>query len=509
MLMITGGWTTFFTIAYVLVSNPYVLHNTGIPTNGVFFSSVLASGVFTIVMGVVTNLPIVIGPSLGLNVYFGELARTCEQNPKGLLDGYPCDTWGVTTLPWSDALGAVYLSGWLYLGFTVTGFRGYLYDAIPRSFRAAISVGTGFFLFYQGLVIGQITRVSVASRYIPLLLDEAACDTNADGVCNTVNLGQRWYNIGVVNFSEVPAARIAVVGICIAAVLELYSFRASLIIAIWGATLIGISYYECRSTRAYDDDYFTPCVTDLSLWSGQPSKIPFLVNWTHNPAGKLTFKYANTTLFWNAVFTFLYFELFDSYGAIEAIVTKLGLTNNHPTVAVDRINRAMFVDGVSVWLGSIIGANSLNVYIESNTGVQKGARTGLASIVTGCSLMLCLLFLNPFVSIIPPAATTGALCIVGVYSMLEYKNIDFKDYILRISCFLTIATMGFTFSITIGISVGIIFYCWLQILAVTAKKTIGWDMAEIRPGTKVEWPHFFLILLAIFAACRFSFLGQS
>jgi AGZA family xanthine/uracil permease-like MFS transporter len=491
-----------------LVANPYILHTTGIPTNGVFFSSVLASGIFTVVMGLVTNLPIVVGPSLGLNVYFSEIARTCPMNPTGELHGVPCETWGETTLPWSDALGAVYISGWLYLALTITGFRGYLYDSIPKSLRYAISVGTGFFLFYQGLKIGQITRVTVASRYIPLLLDEAACATNVNGICNSVDLGQRWYNLGIVNFPDVPAARIAVIGIVLAAFFELYNFRASLIIAIWGATLIGISYYECRSTRTYEDDFSSPCVTDLSLWSGEPSKIPFLVNWEHNPAGKLSFKYANTNFFWQVVFTFLYFELFDSYGAIEGIVSRMGLTNNHPTVAADRVNRAMFVDGVAVWLGSIIGANSMNVYIESNTGVQKGARTGLSAIVTGCSLLLCLFFVNPLVSIIPPAATTGALVIVGVYSMLEYKNIDFKDYILRISCFFTIATMGFTFSITNGVSAGVIFYCWLQVLAVVAKKTIGWDLAEIRPGTNVEFPRLFIILLAVFAACRFSYLSQ-
>ena len=504
ILLFLGGMTIFFTIAYVLVTNPFILHGTGIPTNGVFFSTALASGVMTNVMGIVTNMPIVVGPSLSLNVYFREIAAECPNNLTNELSKSACASWGETTLPWSDALGAVYISGWLYLAATVTGFRGYLYSAVPRSIRSAIAVGTGFFLCYYGLKIGGITRVQIQEDHVVNFFDKLNCN-GAD--CEVVDLSQRWYNHGIANFTSDPAARIAVLGIAFLSALELYKIRGSYILAIWFCTLIGISYYQCRSTRNYNDATEDPCVTDLHLWGGPPNQIPFLVNWSHNPAGHLTFKYANTNFFWKVVWTFLYFELFDSYGAIEGIVARLGLTNNYPTVSMDRVNRAMFVDGFSVWLGSIIGANSMNVYIESNTGVEVGARTGLAAIVCGCALLLCLFFLNPLVSIIPPCATTCVLVMVGVNSMLEYKRINFEDYIIRLTSFFIIATMGFTFSITNGISVGVIFYSGLQIFAILLKY-VGVDVEAIRPGTKVEFPHPFLILLAIFASCRFSYLDM-
>lgn len=485
-----GGMTVFFTIGYVLVANPHILHSTGIPTNGVFFSTALASGVMTSVMGIVTNLPIVVGPSLGLNVYFRQIAMACPENPENILEGPECHSWGISTLPWTDALGAVYISGWLYLAATVTGFRGYLYQSIPRSVRSAIAAGCGFFLCYYGLQIGSVTRVSIDSNYLSLMFEDiertGSCGANG---CKNVDLGQKWFNQGIAHFTEDPAARIAVLGIAFLSALELFKIKGSYIMAIWFCTLVGISYFHCRSTKDYADDLPANerCVTDLHLWGGQPNHIPFLVNWSHNPAGKLTFKYANTNFYWQVVWTMLYFEIFDSYGAIESVVARLGLTNNYPTVAVDRVNRAMFVDGFSVWLGSIMGANSLNAYIESNTAVESGARTGLAAVFCGFALLLTLFFMNPFVSIIPPCATTCVLVMVGVNSMLEYKRIDFGDWIIRLTAFFIISTMGFTFSITNGISVGVIFYCWVQILA-WILKFVGLNVETIRPGTKVNFP---------------------
>jgi AGZA family xanthine/uracil permease-like MFS transporter len=501
-----AGMTVFFTIGYVLVANPHILQPTGLQTNAVFFSTSLASGVMTSVMGFVTNLPLVVGPSLGLNAYFREVARGCPDNVKNTLEGPLCPGWGEHSLPWSDALGAVYISGWLYLAATVTGCRAYLYQAFPRSIRSAITVGTGFFLCYYGLQIGSVTRVSIDSNYFNMMFSHMECDDTKYTICADMDLGQRWYNIGIAHFNENPPARIAVLGIAFLSALELFKIRGSYIIAIWGCTLVGISYYHCRSTKFYDDDVPAEkrCVTDLHIWGGQPNHIPFLVDWTHNPAGKLTFRYAGTNFFWQVVWTMLYFELFDSYGAIETVVARMGLTNNYPTVAVDRINRAMFVDGFSVWLGSIMGANSLNVYIESTTGVEQGAKTGLAAVFCGFALLLCLLFMNPFVSIIPPCATTCVLVMVGVNCMLEYKRIDFGDWIIRLTSFFIISTMAFTFSITQGISVGVILYGWLQIFYWLLQK-VGINVETIRPGTKVQFPHPFLILCAVFSACRFSY----
>jgi AGZA family xanthine/uracil permease-like MFS transporter len=459
-------------------------------------------------MGLVTNLPVIVGPSLGLNVYFREIADKCPENKDGTIDGIPCKEWGVTTLPWTDALGAVYISGWLYLALTFTGFRGYLLDAFPKFFRSAIAAGVGFFLIYEGLKIGQITRVTIEKDYLAEAIDYGRCSSS--GVCTSpVDLHNRWYNIGVAHLDQVPAARIAIFGFILASGFELFNIKGSFIYAIWIATFVGISYYHCRSTSNYDDDYINECVTDLSIWGGRPEKIPFLVDWSKNPAGELTFKYAKKPLFWKVVWTFLFFQIFDSYGAMEAIISRMKITEKYPTVTADRINRAMAVDGLSVWIGAIMGCNNCNIYAESLTAIEVGSRTGLSAIITGSCLLLCLLFVYPFVYVIPKPAVSSVLILVGIYTMAgEIWKIDTKDFIHRATSLITIATMGFTYSITNGISAGMIFYCWLEITALVMKK-VGIDVEVIRPGTKPEVPHPFMILMAVFAAVRFATLGQS
>jgi adenine/guanine/hypoxanthine permease len=508
---ITGGFTIFFTIAYIMTTNSIVLNGTGIPTHAVFLSTALASGVCTLLMGFTVNLPVVLGPSLAINILFRQIATTCDDNVGGDIYGWACDGWGVDSLPWTDALGAVFLSGWFYSFFTFAGIRGYLYEAVPKSLRASIAVGTGFFITMVGLKIGHITRVTVPAMWVDNVI--AAGDCNDQGVCmNTVDLNTQWYNHGITYFRFDPYARIAVLGIVFAVALELFKVRGSLIISIWLATFIGINFYECKSQWHSDDDSVHKCVTDLNIWSGDSSKIPFIVDVTNTAAGRLSFKYAKTPYFWQCVFSFLFFELYDSFGALTGIVTRMGDTRNHPTVAVDRVNRAMVIDGFSVWLGAIMGSNSITVYIESNTGVEVGARTGLAAVVCGSMLLLCLLFVYPFVAIIPACATTCALVIVGVNTVQEYKNIDTTDFVHLFSGFLTIAVMGFTYSIANGICFGVISYTWLQIfvhianVATEAFPILG--AFKVREGVKAELPHPVLILTAVFMCCRFALLRQ-
>ena len=485
--------------------------------HAVFLATALASGIITFLMGLCVNLPVVLGPSLALNVLFAQISTSCPENDRGIAltdSDVNCEGWGTHSLPWTDTMGAVFLSGWFYMFFTVSGLRGYLYAAVPKSLRASIAVGTGFFITMVGLKIGHITRVTVADNAMTSLFEQSGCvlgvnnEISCSGASPLTLYPDNYYN-GIAHFENDPYARIAVLGIVIAVALELVKFRGSLIIAIWGATFVGINYYRCKSTwqSSMEDDSIHQCVTDVNIWSGPSDKIPFIADPTQHVGGMLTFRFADKPYFWQVVFTFLFFELYDSYGALTGIVTRMGDCRNHPTVAVDRVNRAMVFDGFGVWFGSIIGANSMTVYIESNTGVEVGARTGLAAIVCGCALLLCLFFLNPLVSIIPPCATTCVLVMVGVNSMLEYKRINFQDYIIRLTSFFIIATMGFTFSITNGISVGVIFYAGLQIFAVLLQK-VGVDVEAIRPGTKVEFPHPFLILLAVFASCRFSYLDM-
>lgn len=518
MTEITGGFTIFFTIAYILTLNGIILEGTGMQRHAVFFSTALASGIFTYVMGLTVNLPVVLGPSIALNVLFAQVSTRCDANMSGDVDGTACPGWGTHGLPWSDTLGAIFLSGWFYMFFTLAGVRGYLYAAVPKSLRAAIAVGTGFFITMVGLKIGHITRVTVQPQYIAQIARVAGCNDAISECTDRVDLSALWYNHGIADFATEPYARIAVLGCVFALGLELFKVRGSLIIAIWSATFIGVNFYRCKSTwqTSYDDDSVNihQCVTDVSIWSGPSEEIPFVVDTTNTVAGKLSFKYANKPYFWQVVFTFLFFELYDSFGALTGIVTRMGDCRNHPTVAVDRVNRAMLVDGFGVWLGGIIGSNSITVYIESNTGVEVGARTGLAAVVCGTMLLLCLLFVYPFVYIIPACATTSALVVVGLNTVQEYKNIDTTDFVNLFSGFITIAVMGFTYSITNGICFGFISYTALRYFAFAGevlKEKLGpwWpSWFQLRKDTTTELPHPVMVITAAFMAARFGLLLQ-
>lgn len=156
--------TTFFAMCYIMVLNGVIIggpYNTGLDPQGVFFSTTVAAGTFTTLMGLFVNVPVALAPGMGLNGFFATIALTCQANPTGDINGPHCDSWGVSTLPWSDAMGAVFISGIFYIFFTVTGLRAMLFHAVPKSLRASISVGIGFFITIIGLTIGQITRVQL------------------------------------------------------------------------------------------------------------------------------------------------------------------------------------------------------------------------------------------------------------------------------------------------------------------------------------------------------------
>jgi AGZA family xanthine/uracil permease-like MFS transporter len=169
----------------------------------------------------------------------------------------------------------------------------------------------------------------------------------------------------------------------------------------------------------------------------------------------------------------------------------------------------MCVDGFGLWLGAIIGSNSITCYIESNTGVEAGARTGLASIVTGCAFLLSLLFIAPFVAIIPDAATMCALVMVGVYSLEGVREINFEDITESLPAFFTIMTMGFTYSIANGICAGFIWFAFMRTVRFCYQKIC----LKIRPSaaypeeTDCTLPHPLMIIIACFCAVRFAYLA--
>lgn len=594
-----GGMTTFFSMCYIMALNSIIIagyFNTGIPAQGVFFATTLTSAVFTFCMGVFVNVPVALAPGMGLNGYFNNIAgsvcwgaygaasdpgpgATAEQLMdafKYIQDQGGCPSWGVSKLPWTDAMGAVFISGWFYLFFTLTGLRSMLFRAVPPSLRAAITVGIGFFITIIGLKIGQLTRVTQAPWSLGGVLKNADCYFTSDvsvtgfgpvppiGFCNNpVDLNFATYELGFVSLPEHPEGRIAVLGLAFVALFTVMRVKGAIILSITLATLIGINYsnpvgvfYDDKggkngavaghlhkmvpsmSTSGKGSTFIgndprlgvvspqpVSAVTNLASWfaydkayynsglSGKQQRMVgdhfFLPNMKVIPSGMLSFKYARTPLFWDAVWTFLFVELFDSFGTLTGVMTRAGFMKKDPEKAMTKVNRAMLVDGCSLWMGGLIGANSCTCYIESNTGIEAGARTGFASVVTGCAFFLSLIFVFPFVAVIPDAATTCALVMVGVYSLEGVQEINFSDIADQLAAFFCIATMGFTYSIANGICTGFIFFAWMR----TARFLVQKFAVKFRPAMAYDetvdctLPHPLMLVMAAFAAVRFQYLS--
>ena len=260
---LTGGMTTFFAMCYILALNGVILSGTGISKNGAFFATALASGIFTFLMGLLVNVPVALAPGMGLNGYFAAIVAS-------------------GALSWSDALGAVFISGIFYLVLTVTGLRSAVFRAVPPSLRAAITVGIGFFITMIGLKIGQITRVTVT---VPAV---------AVGVTNVYagNVGSLpfWsYDNGIVNFAANGSARMAALGLVFVSALRTLNVPGAVIISIVLTTFVGINHglHESAIGDSLASDGFggAQAVTNLLSWKA-PQWLPDM---SDIPSGKLSF----------------------------------------------------------------------------------------------------------------------------------------------------------------------------------------------------------------------------
>lgn len=205
----------------------------------------------------------------------------------------------------------------------------------------------------------------------------------------------------------------------------------------------------------------------------------------------------------------MFVELFDSFGTLSAIAERIGFFAKGQEVGMSLVNKAMLVDGTGLFFGAVIGSNSVTCYIESMTGVEAGARTGFASFVTGSAFFLSLLFVAPFVGIIPDSATTCALVMVGVKTLVGAQDINFKDPVDAFVGFITIAIMGFTYSISNGICAGFIFFSWLRVMrGIQLKVAEATGQEWMMPSKDVEtdFPHPLMLIMATFMVLRFAYL---
>ena len=438
---IVAGITTFMTMAYILFLNPNILGVTGMNKDAVFFATAISAGFVTIAMGLVANFPIALAPGMGLNALFATVALA-----------------GVG-MPWQTALGAVFISGLIFILLTVTKVRQILVVAVPDSLKKAITVGIGLFITIIGFKLSEIMVVSAS--VIPPTLD--ALSKNAGPV--TMKFFE--WNIGMGSFSN-PAMVLCLIGLGITAVLMALKVKGSLLIGIVGATIIGIP----MGVTVIPENFAVFSLPDFSNLA----------------VGALDIKGAFNMGIWTVVFTFTFVELFDTFGTLVGTANKAGLIDkdgNSP-----KIGKAMLVDAFGVSFGALMGTSTVTAYVESAAGIGEGGRTGLTAITTGL-LFLVALVLAPLALIIPSAATAPALIIVGVLMVSSIAEIDFTDFTEAFPAFLTFILMPLTYSIANGIAGGIIAYTLLKVVTGKAKK--------------VHWMMYILFVLVL---ARYIFLNE-
>jgi AGZA family xanthine/uracil permease-like MFS transporter len=433
---VRGGFVTFFTMAYIVVLNPLII-GTAKDMNGdyvggttdvvtsiamVTAATALVAGVMTILMGALGRFPIAIAAGLGLN---GFVAFTLAPQ-----------------MTWADAMGLVVLEGLLILLLVLTGFRSAVFTAVPEQLKYAIGVGIGLFITIIGLVDAGIVRTGV-----PL-----------------ITFG---------NFGELQGWPIFTFcfGLLLTIVLVVRKVKGAILIGILATTVLAIVIEAIADVGAKSAD-------NPLGWGLNVPRIPDSV--VSSPdLGLLgqfnlfgSFEIIGVVASLLAIFSLMLSDFFDTMGTAFGLATEAELLDEEGQIP--HFESILVVDSLSAVAGGAASTSSNTAYIESASGIGEGARTGIASLVTGALFLVAMLF-SPLVTIVPYEAATPALVVVGFLMMTQIRHIDFTDYSIGIPAFLTIALMPFTYSITNGIGAG--FVTWVVIKVFTGRvREVNWLM---------------------------------
>ena len=400
-----AGLTTFLTMAYIIFVNPTILGDAGMPKDAVFVATCLAAALGTLIMGLYANYPIALAPGMGLNAYFAYAVV------KGM------------GLPWQVALGAVFISGCLFILISIFKLREMIINGIPHAIRTAITVGIGLFL---ALIALRSAGIVVAK---PATL------------------------MGVGDLHKAPPL-LAITGFF--AIVTLDKLRVK------GAILIGILLVTALS--------FLFAGNKLN---GVVSAIPLIAP----TLLKLDILGALSVGILNVVLVFFLVELFDATGTLMGVASRAGLLVNGK---MERLNKALLADSVAIAAGSLLGTSSTTAYIESAAGVQAGGRTGLTAVAVAILFLACL-FISPLASVVPPYATAPALLYVACLMLRELVDIDWSDSTESVPAAIAALAMPFTYSIALGVAFGFIAYAVLKLLTGRAREVrpIVWAIAAV------------------------------
>ena len=428
---VRGGVVTFFTMAYIVALNPLII-GLAKDVDGKYIgggdapnlalvaaATALIAGVMTILMGVVANFPLAIATGLGLNTFVAV---------------------GIASkMSWADAMGLVVLEGIIILILVLTGFRLAVFRAVPTQLKIAISVGIGLFIALIGLVdAGFVRKTGPGSAVVPVALGD---------------------NGNLIGWPVVVFA----FGLFLMIGLTVKKVKGALLIGITLTTLVAIAVESAFKIGPF----VGPNGVNPKGWNLNVPAVPDAVVATpdfgilgdFNLLGG--FDRISIVAAALLVFTLLLADFFDTMGTMTAIGQQAGLVDRNGNV--EGAERILLIDSIAAAAGGAGSVSSNTSYIESASGVGEGAKTGLASVVTGV-LFLLTTFLAPLVAIIPYEAATPALIIVGFMMMTQIKGIDWDDLGIAIPAFLTIILMPFTYNISVGIGAGFVSFVVIRLI---------------------------------------------
>lgn len=414
---VVGGITTFMTMAYILALNPTILSAAkGMDKNAILMATALAAFVGTMAMALLANYPFALAPGLGLNAYFAYTV---------------CGTMGYS---YKVALLAVFAEGIIFILLSLTNIREAIFNAIPTTLKKGVSVGIGLFVAFIGLQGAKIV-------------------VDGSTLVTIVNFKENFRTVGI-------CALLAIIGLLVIVVLNYYRVRGSLLFGILITWILGML---CEVTGIY------------AVGEGTPSLIPTLSSFDITSIGKTFGQCFDSKVigtikpgdFVVIIFAFLFVDIFDTLGTLVGVATKANLLDEKGKLP--RIKPALLADAIATTAGAIFGTSTTTTFVESTAGVAEGARTGLASVVTGL-LFLVSIVLSPIFIAIPSFATAPALIYVGFLMISSVVDIDFSDLTEAIPAYLAIIAMPLTYSISEGIAFGVISYTVLNVCAGKFKK---------------------------------------
>ena len=421
---VLAGFTTFFTMAYIMFVNPSILAVAGMDKGGVFVATILATVVGTLVMGLIANVPYAVAPGMGLNAFFA--FTVC----------------GALGFHWREALAMVFICGIVNVIVTVTRLRKAIIKSIPKSLQLAIGGGIGLFIAYIGIK---------NAGFINFVGTHAGFTSGADAIPE-------------LSLFNAAGPVLALIGLVITVVLMQLKVKGAMIVGIVAATLIGIPMGVT---------YVPEKLFDMSALAGI-NEVSFA--FFGDVGIKSLFTSGKGFIVLITVFAFSLTDTFDTIGTFIGTGRKSGIFDANDERAMNeskgfksKMDKALFADSTATSIGALVGTSNATTYIESAAGINVGGKTGLTSVFTAILFILCLPFMALF-GIVPAAATAPALIVVGVLMAESFVGIKWADFEDALPAFLTVIIMAFSYNISYGIAAGFLFYILAKMMRGKAKE---------------------------------------